>query len=371
MTVNRTSGLRGRVIRAAECVLKVKGYVSPIELFKQMGFLEPAAVRMWEKGVHACLMPHVQAGEKKLTGTLEIFGEWVRKQALVPVEATFRMSGRDQSHALRVTADAEPEMETFFRTCYAPTDITPRKLAALKKKLNKPPDLVVFMTVRDSVDCEECGDEMTRGDFLFLERENSLCLRCADLDYLEFLPSGDAAMSRRARKHSPLAAVVVQFNRRRKRYERRGILVTTAAIEQAENECLSDADQRAAQRARGAVQREREDEKLVAEMAETICAQYPGCPPREARQIASHTARRGSGRVGRSAAGRKLQDDAIRLAVVAHIRHAHTRYDEMLMSGSAREDARHAIASAIDETVERWHNETISGSVLCASTTDS
>jgi hypothetical protein len=50
MDANRTSGLKGRVIRAAECALKVTGYVSPIELFTQMGFLAPAAVRMWEKG---------------------------------------------------------------------------------------------------------------------------------------------------------------------------------------------------------------------------------------------------------------------------------------------------------------------------------
>ena len=76
--------------------MEVTGYVSPIELLKEMGFLAPANVRLWEKGVHACLMPHVQAGEKKLTGSLEIFGEWVREQGLVPVEATFCMSGRDQ-----------------------------------------------------------------------------------------------------------------------------------------------------------------------------------------------------------------------------------------------------------------------------------
>ncbi|MBL7076747.1 MAG: DUF2293 domain-containing protein [Kiritimatiellae bacterium] len=354
MDANRTTGLRGRVIRAAEYVLEVKGYVSPIELLKQMGFLAPSHVRMWEKGVHACLYPHIQAGEKKLAGSLSIFDEWAREQGLIPVQATLRASGRDQSHELRVTADANPEMEAFFRTCYAPADITPRKLDALTKKLNKPPDLVVFMTVSESAACQECGADVPRGAFLFQEKNEVTCLQCADLDHLEFLPSGDAAMSRRARKRSPLSAVVVQFNRRAKRYERRGILVTSQAIEQAEKECLSDADQRAAQRARGAVQRKREDKKLVAEMAETICAQYPDCPSREARHIASHTARRGSGRVGRSAAGRQLREDAVRLAVVAHIRHEHTPYDELLMTGVAREDARRQIASRIDDVLTKW-----------------
>jgi hypothetical protein len=210
------------------------------------------------------------------------------------------------------------------------------------------------MTISEFAACQECGTDVPRGDFLFQERNGVTCLQCADLDHLEFLPSGDAAMSRRARKHSPLSAVVVQFNRRAKRYERRGILVTSPAIEQAEKECLSDADQRAAQRERGAAQREREDKKLVAEMAESICAQYPGCPSREARHIASHTARRGSGRVGRSAAGRKLHEEAIRRAVIAHIRHEHTSYDELLMMGAAREDARRQIASRIDDVLTKW-----------------
>ena len=349
--------LRQRVVQAAERVLEVKGYVSPIELLMQMGFLAPANVRMWEKGVHDCLYPHIQCGSEKLAKTFVLFKEWAQESRLVSVEAALRGSARDQSHDLKVTADADPEMERFFRVYYAPADITPRKLESLEKKLNKPPDLVVFMTVSDALNCEECGAELTRGDFLFREKNRSLCLQCADLDHLEFLPSGDAAMSRRSKKYSPLSAVVVQFNRRHKRYERRGILVTAKAIEQAEEECLSDADRRSAQRERGAVRREREDEKLVAEMTTLIREQFPGCPAGEAKQIASHTARRSSGRVGRSAAGRQLHEDAIRLAVVAYIRHEHTRYDELLMTGTARESARRMIASDIDDVLERWRRQ--------------
>lgn len=240
------------------------------------------------------------------------------------------------------------------------TQLTHRVTSAadrvLKRKLNKPPELVVFQTVREAVICEECGDEILKEGFLFREKAKSLCLRCADLDHLEFLPSGDAAMSRRARKHSPLSAVVVRFNRNRKRYERQGILVTCRAIEQAEKECLSDAEQRAAQRERGRIQREREDQTLVREMADAIREQYPGCPAGDARRIASHTARRGSGRVGRSAAGRRLHADAVRLAVIAHIRHEHTRYDELLMTGAAREDARRAIRSEIAAVIDKWQS---------------
>ncbi len=67
-----------------------------------------------------------------------------------------------------------------------------------------------------------------------MEGERPLCLTCADLDHLVYLPRGDTALTRRARKHSALSAVVVRFSRARKRYERQGVLVEESALEQAE-----------------------------------------------------------------------------------------------------------------------------------------
>jgi len=78
----------------------------------------------------------------------------------------------------------------------------------------------------------------------------------ADLAHLEYLPSGNTALTRRATKHSPLRAVVVQWARARKRYERQGILVTAEALRRAEEECLADEDRRARQRERAAERRE-------------------------------------------------------------------------------------------------------------------
>jgi hypothetical protein len=65
-------------------------------------------------------------------------------------------------------------------------------------------------------------------------------MACADMDHLVFLPSGDAALTRRAKTNSRLSAVVVRFSRARKRYERQGILVEEDALERAEQECLAD-----------------------------------------------------------------------------------------------------------------------------------
>ena len=77
-----------------------------------------------------------------------------------------------------------------------------------------------------------------------------LCMACAEMDHLVFLPSGDAALTRRARRGSGLSAVVVRFSRARGRYERQGILVEEAALEQAEAECLADEPARARRRER-------------------------------------------------------------------------------------------------------------------------
>ena len=107
----------------------------------------------------------------------------------------------------------------------------------------KPDDIVVFWILRDSV-CEECGTQLAKGRCLRMEGDQPLCLRCADLDHLVFLPRGNTALTRRASKHSTLRAVVVQFSRTRKRYERQGVLVEEAALERAEQECLADAEAR-------------------------------------------------------------------------------------------------------------------------------
>lgn len=89
----------------------------------------------------------------------------------------------------------------------------------------KTEDLKVFITIRES-SCDECGSELGRKAWITLAGEKGcLCLSCADLDHLVFLPAGDAALTRRARKHSTLSAVVLRWSRARKRYERQGLLV--------------------------------------------------------------------------------------------------------------------------------------------------
>ncbi len=223
----------------------------------------------------------------------------------------------------------------------------------MKAGKNSTADIVVFSISRAS-ECSECRAELWKGDFLKKEGEKALCLSCADLDRLVYLGRGDATLTRRASKYSSLRAVVVQFSKARQRYERQGILVEESALHQAEQECLADADIRARRQERDAVRREQLDVEYIDKFARQILAQYSFCPVDEATAIAEHTCRKYSGRVGRSAAAKAFNPEAVELAVVAHVRHRHTNYDEILMSGRERHDARAAVALAIQEVLHQW-----------------
>ncbi len=103
---------------------------------------------------------------------------------------------------------------------------------------------------------------------------------------------------------------------------------------------MADADIRLRRQGREAVKREAEDKVFIASFAQAVRKDFPGCPQAEADEITLHACRKHSGRVGRSAAAKELSPDAVRLAVTAHIRHVHTKYDEMLTRGTNRRAAR-------------------------------
>ena len=217
-------------------------------------------------------------------------------------------------------------------------------------------DITVFISRRDST-CDECGDALGRPAWITLDEDKkALCLSCSDLDHLVYLPAGDAALTRRSRKHSTLSAVVVEWSRRRKRYERQGLLVESAALEQAEQECLADSDIRERRRERDAVRRAEQDRQYIEAFAGRVRELFPNCPPGREETIAEHACLKYSGRVGRSAAAKELDDQAVRLAVIAHIRHVETDYDSLLAGGTGRRQARQAVESVIDRVLARWQS---------------
>ena len=213
--------------------------------------------------------------------------------------------------------------------------------------------LVVFSVRREAV-CDECRDAIPPGGLLRKENERALCLECADLGHLVHLPAGDAALTRRAAKHSRLRAVIVRWSRTRKRYERQGTLVEEEALARAEAECLADADARAAERRREAARREARDREYVAAVARWFRERYPGCPPGEEERIAEHACRKYSGRVGRTEAAKRFEPAAFELAVQAHVRQCFTPYDELLGRGYDRLEARALVREAVEARLRDW-----------------
>jgi hypothetical protein len=215
----------------------------------------------------------------------------------------------------------------------------------------KPEGMVVIEPLKGFT-CAGCGRD--DDPYLRLEDEQAFCMTCADLDHLVFLASGNTALTRRARTGSTLSAIVIRWSRTRKRYERQGTLVEQAALEAAEEQCLADADIRARRRERDQLRRAAEDVDFQARLAAEIRRMLPGCPAQRADAIARHAGSRGSGRVGRTAAGRALDEGAVTAAVVASIRHEDTPYDELLMAGIPRVQARKQVRPAIDAVLASW-----------------
>jgi hypothetical protein len=226
-----------------------------------------------------------------------------------------------------------------------------RDQGSVTEQPNRRRDLVVVSALKPWT-CSQCAND--DGGLLIMDDGGPVCMTCADMDHLVFLPRGDTALTRRARAASRLSAVVVRFSRARKRYERQGVLVDEAALAAAEAQCLADHEARARRRERDVERRAAGDAEFQVRMAAEIIKLFPGCPPARAEAIANHAAERGSGRVGRSAAGRALEVSAVELAVAASVRHEDTPYDDLLMSGLDRAEARHQVRGQVQIVLDEW-----------------
>ncbi|MFI7042955.1 DUF2293 domain-containing protein [Streptosporangium sandarakinum] len=347
------SRLERRITAAAEAALAQRRFVTAIDVLTGLGWLHARHVDVWRQGRAATLEELAAVDGARMTDAVAVLRRWALSRGLVPGETAYLSGGRDRRE-LRFVADGD---DGAFRVHWVSPEMGEAGRRRLAERQSKVPDLVVVEPEK-AWTCTGCGDT---GPYLIMEDAGPHCLTCADMDHLVFLPAGDAALSRRAKKESGLAAVVVRYNARRRRYERRGILVEEAALRLAEELCLADEEVRLRRRERDRERRAGEDVVFQVRMAEAILRIFPGCPPERARDIALHAGLRGSGRVGRTAAAKVLDEKAITLAVVASVRHLDTDYDRLLMSGVPRAEARDRIRSDIDRVLGGWRG-TVGGS---------
>lgn len=217
-------------------------------------------------------------------------------------------------------------------------------------------ELFLFVSRRLAVTCRQCKGVIEQGKMLLAanEKGSGLCALCADLKGLQLLPPGDAAMTRRSKKFSTRTVVVQEWNNKRKRYERLGQFVEPSAIEKARLECAADSKQREEKNARAAVVRSEEDRLYRREFARKIRELFPSMPANRETLIAEHACEKYSGRVGRTAAAKEFDEAMITRAVIAHIRHTETEYDNQFGKGKRKREIREEIRPEIMQMLRRW-----------------
>jgi hypothetical protein len=157
---------------------------------------------------------------------LEALRAWAIEKQLDPSETEY-VARTPSRPMLRFSASGDEAIERFYRTHWLSRDLSERERGRITAKANRAPELLVIQPLDRDWKCHRCG---ATGDLLMMETPGPACLSCVGLSSLEFLPAGDAALSRRAKAASEVYAVVVRFSRSRKRYERQGLLVQPHAL---------------------------------------------------------------------------------------------------------------------------------------------
>jgi len=151
-----------------------------------------------------------------------MFRQRAQAPGLQASETGYVRRTRSGTGDLQFSKSGDPGIEKSYRTHYLSPVLSEREREHLKEKLSQAAHPIVSQLVRDSR-CSECDSEIERDAFLLMEAEQPLRLPCAHLDDLEYLPSGNAALTRCAAKYSGRTAVALRFSPTRGRYESQGI----------------------------------------------------------------------------------------------------------------------------------------------------
>jgi hypothetical protein len=215
-----------RVTSAAQATLAAQGYVAPLDVLLGVGWLDVNSMKRWRQGQVGSLETVVQSNLPRISEAMKLFRAWAGEVGLLPSETAY-VAQTPQRQTLRFSESGDATIERLFRTHWVSPELSEPKRQRLKEKANRAPDLVVIQPLNKEWVCNRCGGG---GSLLIMEPSGPACLPCLGLDDLEYLPAGDASLTRRAKAKSPRFAVVVRFSRARGRYERQGLLVEKQAL---------------------------------------------------------------------------------------------------------------------------------------------
>jgi hypothetical protein len=180
----------------------------------------------------------MQAPPERIATAMEHLRTWAGGKRLLPIETEY-VSRTPARETLRFCKSEDAVLERLYRTRWTSPALPHKEREGLESKVSRPPELVVIQPLKDDWNCHRCG---SGEGLLMMEKPGPVCLRCAGLGDLEFLPAGDALLTRRAKAKSARHAVVVRFSRQRRRYERQGLLVEPRALEEAQRELQREQD---------------------------------------------------------------------------------------------------------------------------------
>lgn len=226
----RVRTIEERVQAAAGAVLAERSGVSALDVFVEMGWLSGTEVELWQEGRVDSLEECLQVNHLKILEALRSLRHWAETEALTPSDTAYVSRSRDR-HRLVFSRSGDEGLEALYGTQWLSPNLSEREKARVREHANRAPELVVVRARKDWA-CSVCGQD--KGGLLFMQPKGPACLACVGLDHLAYLPAGDAGLTRRAKKHSSLYAVVVEWSRTRKRYERQGLLVEPEAIDAVE-----------------------------------------------------------------------------------------------------------------------------------------
>jgi hypothetical protein len=232
MNPDNRSKLNDRVIRAAEAALAAQKYVSSIDVLVGIGWLDPGSLKRWQQGQVAYLEAGIQTNLSRISEAMKLFRLWAMGKGLRPSE-THYVARTPSRKTLQFSKSGNPAIEKLYRTHWISSELSEKKREKLAEKASRAPELVAIQPLKDTWTCHRCHGT---GGLLIMEEPGPACLGCAGLGDLEFLPAGDALLTRRAKARSSKHAVVVRFSRTRGRYERKGLLVEPEAVEAAQRE---------------------------------------------------------------------------------------------------------------------------------------
>ncbi|MEN8234035.1 MAG: DUF2293 domain-containing protein [Actinomycetota bacterium] len=189
----------------------------------------------------------------------------------------------------------------------------------------------------------------------------------------EFLPSGDAFVTRRVKAAGAFWVAWRPRGRNRPHRRKLGLWAPKDAIDSVEAEAEATEDERSKRREQSAKGREKQEDAYRVDFADAIrrflafAPEHAGLADEIARDAAARAAVVGSGRVGRTKT--LTLDKRAALAARALIRHRNTSYDDDLFDAEAEDpwgeeswyrEVKAEAQWAVDEFLER-HRETPSG----------